>query len=113
MVDRQRDGRRRWRFQTEVKPRHHAARQVDRKRQPRPLNRPTVHGVDDENIDRRVVDLDDVKRVVGAIFRDNRLEPVSRRLRAFASPDERAPIDGRHSRLNRVARRYRDPSGAT
>ena len=111
MVDRQRDRRRRRRFQTEIEPRHHAARHVDRKRQPRPLNWPTVNGVDDENIDRRVVDLDDLKRMVGAIFPDDGLEAVARCLRALPHADERPPIDGRHTRPNRVARRHGDPSG--
>lgn len=40
VLDRQCDRRRRRRFQTEIEPRHHAARHVDRERQPRPLNRP-------------------------------------------------------------------------
>jgi hypothetical protein len=111
MVDRQRDRRRRRRFQTEIEPRHHAARHVDRKRQPRPLNRPTVNGVNDENIDRRVVDLDDLKRMVGAIFPDDGLEAVARCLCALPRADERPPIDGRHTRPNRVARRHGDPSG--
>ncbi len=111
VVDRQSDRRRRWRFQTEIETGHHAARHVDRERQPRALNRPTVHRVDDENVDGRVVDLDNLKRIVGAIFPDDRFEAVARCLRAFPRANERAPIDGRHTRPNGVARRYGDPSG--
>lgn len=112
MVDGQRDRSGRRRLQAEIEPGHHAARDVDRKGQPRPLDRPAVHRVDDKDIDRRVIDLDDVKRVIGAVFRDNRLKPVPRRFRAFAGSDQHAPVDRGHPRLDGLARRRRDRPGA-
>ncbi|MER9306426.1 hypothetical protein [Mesorhizobium sp. M0496] len=42
-----------------------------------------MHGINDKQIDQCVVDLDDMKRMIGAIFLHHGLKPFTRRLRPF------------------------------
>ena len=101
------DGRRRRRLQAEVEPRHHPAGDVDRERQPGPLDRPAMHGVDHEKIDARMVDLNNLQRIFGAVLLRHRLQPVARRLSALAAGDELVTVDARHPRTHRFPRRRR------
>ncbi|WP_413776989.1 hypothetical protein [Mesorhizobium sp. AR07] len=83
VLDAKRYGGRRRTFQSEVEARHHPACNVDGQCQPRPLKGPAMHGVNDKQIDQCVVDLDDVKRMIGAIFLHHRLKPFTCRFCAF------------------------------
>lgn len=57
--------------------RNHAACDVDGERQPRPPQRPSILAVDDNDIDQRVIDLDNLKCALGGVLPGNRSETVT------------------------------------
>jgi hypothetical protein len=73
--------------------RDHAARHIDRQRQPRSLQRLARRPIYDDDIDQRVIDLHDFISALGDIFAGNRLETIPRRLCAVPRSRELGRID--------------------
>ncbi|MFW8589153.1 hypothetical protein ACOJBM_43205 [Rhizobium beringeri] len=71
LLDRQGDGCRRRAFQTEKEPGHHPARHINSQRQPRSLKGLPAHSVNDEEVDKGVIYLNDLERILGRIFADH------------------------------------------
>ena len=92
MLDCQRDGYSRGGLEGEMKSGDHAARDVDRQRQPWPLDGRAIDGIHDDQIHHRMIDLHDLERMVGAILTGDR--PRSGPAPPSRPPDRRqGPLD--------------------
>ena len=76
VLDRQRNRRDGRRLQRQIETRDHPARHVDRQRQPRPLQRLAERPIDDDDVDQRVIDLDDLISVLGKVFSGDRAKAI-------------------------------------
>ena len=78
VLDRQRNRRDGRRLRRLIETRDHPARHVDRQRQPRPLQRLAERPIDDDDVDQRVIDLDDLISVLGKVFSGDRAKAIPR-----------------------------------
>jgi hypothetical protein len=82
--------------------RDHAARDVDAQRQPGSLEWLAVLPINDDEVDPRVVDLNDLKRPLGDVLPRNRTELIASGLRPLARLGELGGIDSDDPGMQRM-----------